>query len=90
MNWPGQEEIVIKTISGVDSEGVRNTLERTITGDGKVVLILDLAVMARRIFTFQGSQKSLTSTKGCLREEIGHYAIYPVFLMNGNEYTIPY
>ena len=53
----GQEEIVIKTISGVDSEEC-GILGATITGDGKVVLILDLAVMARRIFTFKAVRKA--------------------------------
>jgi two-component system chemotaxis sensor kinase CheA len=53
----GQEEIVIKTISGVDSEEC-GILGATITGDGKVVLILDLAVMARRIFTSKAARKA--------------------------------
>ena len=53
----GQEEIVIKTISGVDSEEC-GILGATITGDGKVVLILDLAVMARRIFTSKAVRKA--------------------------------
>ncbi|HMK61508.1 MAG TPA: chemotaxis protein CheA [Dissulfurispiraceae bacterium] len=52
----GQEEIVIKTISGVDSEEC-GILGATITGDGKVVLILDLAVMARRIFSSKAGRK---------------------------------
>jgi two-component system chemotaxis sensor kinase CheA len=53
----GQEEIVIKTISGVDSEEC-GILGATITGDGKVVLILDLAVMARRIFVSKAARKA--------------------------------
>ena len=53
----GQEEIVIKTINGVDSEEC-GILGATITGDGKVVLILDLAIMARKIFVPKASKKS--------------------------------
>jgi two-component system chemotaxis sensor kinase CheA len=45
----GQEEIVIKTINGIESEEC-GILGATITGDGKVVLILDLAVVSRGIF----------------------------------------
>jgi two-component system, chemotaxis family, sensor kinase CheA len=45
----GQEEIVIKTIGGVDSEEC-GILGATITGDGKVVLILDMGITARKIF----------------------------------------
>jgi two-component system chemotaxis sensor kinase CheA len=45
----GQEEIVIKTINGVESEEC-GILGATITGDGRVVLILDLAVFSRNIF----------------------------------------
>jgi two-component system chemotaxis sensor kinase CheA len=45
----GQEEIVIKTINGIESEEC-GILGATITGDGKVVLILDLAVISRGIF----------------------------------------
>jgi two-component system chemotaxis sensor kinase CheA len=45
----GQEEIVIKTISGIDLEEC-GIMGATITGDGKVVLILDLAVLSRRSF----------------------------------------
>ncbi len=45
----GQEEVVIKTINGVESEEC-GILGATITGDGRVVLILDLAVIARRMF----------------------------------------
>ncbi len=46
----GQEEIVIKTINGIESEEC-GILGATITGDGRVVLILDLAVFSRSIFT---------------------------------------
>ncbi|HTZ18877.1 MAG TPA: chemotaxis protein CheA [Dissulfurispiraceae bacterium] len=53
----GQEEIVIKTINGVDSEEC-GILGATITGDGKVVLILDLAVMARKLFVSKVAKKS--------------------------------
>ncbi|MGO9954030.1 MAG: chemotaxis protein CheA [Dissulfurispiraceae bacterium] len=53
----GQEEIVIKTISGVDSEEC-GILGATITGDGRVVLILDLAVMARKIFMSKAARKA--------------------------------
>ncbi len=45
----GQEEVVIKTINGIESEEC-GILGATITGDGRVVLILDLAVMSREIF----------------------------------------
>ncbi len=45
----GQEEVVIKTINGIESEAC-GILGATITGDGKVVLILDLAVVSRSIF----------------------------------------
>jgi two-component system chemotaxis sensor kinase CheA len=45
----GQEEIVIKMITGVESEEC-GVLGATITGDGRVVLILDLTVLARGIF----------------------------------------
>lgn len=45
----GQEEIVIKTLNGIDSEEC-GIMGATITGDGKVVLILDLAVLSRKIF----------------------------------------
>lgn len=45
----GQEEIVIKTINGVESEEC-GILGATITGDGRVVLILDFAVLARNVF----------------------------------------
>ena len=53
----GQEEIVIKTINGVDSEEC-GILGATITGDGKVVLILDLAVTARKIFISKAANKA--------------------------------
>ncbi len=42
----GQEEVVIKTIEGLDAVS-SNILGATITGDGKVVLILDLASISR-------------------------------------------
>jgi two-component system chemotaxis sensor kinase CheA len=45
----GQEEIVIKTINGIESEEC-GILGATITGDGRVVLILDFAVLARGVF----------------------------------------
>ncbi|MFO0752710.1 MAG: chemotaxis protein CheA [Thermodesulfovibrionales bacterium] len=45
----GQEEVVIKTINGIESEEC-GILGATITGDGRVVLILDLAVLARGVF----------------------------------------
>lgn len=45
----GQEEIVIKTINGIESEEC-GILGATITGDGRVVLILDLTVLSRSIF----------------------------------------
>jgi two-component system chemotaxis sensor kinase CheA len=48
----GQEEIVIKTINGIDLEEC-GIMGATITGDGKVVLILDLAVISRRSFRVQ-------------------------------------
>lgn len=46
----GQEEIVIKNINGIESEEC-GILGATITGDGRVVLIIDLAIIARGIFT---------------------------------------
>jgi two-component system chemotaxis sensor kinase CheA len=49
----GQEEIVIKTINGIESEEC-GILGATITGDGRVVLILDLAVISRSIFRTAG------------------------------------
>lgn len=45
----GQEEIVIKAINGVESEEC-GILGATITGDGRVVLILDFAVLTRSMF----------------------------------------
>lgn len=48
----GQEEIVIKTINGIDSEEC-GIMGATITGDGKVVLILDLAGLSRRVLTIK-------------------------------------
>lgn len=45
----GQEEIVIKTINGIDLEEC-GIMGATITGEGRVVLILDLAVLSRRSF----------------------------------------
>jgi two-component system chemotaxis sensor kinase CheA len=53
----GQEEIVIKTLNGVDSDEC-GILGATITGDGKVVLILDLGNTARKIFMQSGMRKS--------------------------------
>ncbi len=44
----GQEEVVIKSINGVDTNA-SYTVGATITGEGKVVLILDLAGIARAI-----------------------------------------
>lgn len=44
----GQEEIVIKAVDGVDTAQA-HILGVTITGDGKVVLILDLASIARDV-----------------------------------------
>ncbi|MFQ3574672.1 MAG: chemotaxis protein CheA, partial [Thermodesulfovibrionales bacterium] len=46
----GQEEIVIKTISGIESEEC-GILGATITGDGRVVLILDFAILTRSMFS---------------------------------------
>ncbi len=45
--WAGGSGL--KAINGVESEEC-GILGATITGDGRVVLILDLAVIARRIF----------------------------------------
>jgi len=42
----GQEEVVIKTIEGIDADSTY-IIGATITGDGKVVLILDLAAISR-------------------------------------------
>ncbi len=44
----GQEEIVIKTINGVDMEHC-GVLGATITGDGRVVLIVDLALLMKTL-----------------------------------------
>jgi two-component system chemotaxis sensor kinase CheA len=44
----GQEEIVIKTINGLDTDSAY-ILGATITGEGKVVLILDLAGISRNV-----------------------------------------
>jgi len=46
----GQEEIVIKIINGIDAEEC-GIMGATITGDGKVVLILDLALLSRKVLT---------------------------------------
>lgn len=45
----GQEEVVIKIIEGIDTAS-SYILGATITGDGKVVLILDLANISRNAF----------------------------------------
>ena len=42
----GQEEVVIKTVSGINT-GSSSILGATITGEGKVVFILDLAAIAK-------------------------------------------
>jgi two-component system chemotaxis sensor kinase CheA len=44
----GQEEVVIKTLDGVDS-AASYVLGATITGDGKVVFILDVNGMSRNL-----------------------------------------
>jgi two-component system chemotaxis sensor kinase CheA len=44
----GQEEVVIKSVDGIDT-ATSHILGATITGDGKVVLILDLAGISRSI-----------------------------------------
>lgn len=44
----GQEEVVIKAIEGIDTEDT-GILGATITGEGKIVLILDPASMARAV-----------------------------------------
>jgi len=46
----GQEEVVIKTVSGINT-GSSYILGATITGDGKVVFILDLAAISRNAFS---------------------------------------
>lgn len=42
----GQEEVVIKSINGIDTSS-SHIVGATITGEGKVILILDLAAIAR-------------------------------------------
>lgn len=44
----GQEEVVIKSIGGIDTEAT-GTLGATITGDGRIVLILDPASMSKNM-----------------------------------------
>jgi two-component system, chemotaxis family, sensor kinase CheA len=44
----GQEEVVIKSIDGIDTSSA-HILGATITGDGRVVLILDVASIARSV-----------------------------------------
>ncbi len=44
----GQEEVVIKTLDGVDTSS-SHVLGATITGDGKVVFILDVTGMSRNL-----------------------------------------
>jgi two-component system chemotaxis sensor kinase CheA len=44
----GQEEVVIKTIEGIDTDST-GILGATITGDGKIVLILDPSSMSRKV-----------------------------------------
>lgn len=44
----GQEEVVIKTLAGIDTTS-SYVLGATITGDGKVVFILDVAGMSRNL-----------------------------------------
>ncbi|MBA4374462.1 MAG: chemotaxis protein CheA [Thermodesulfovibrio sp.] len=44
----GQEEVVIKTVEGIDTNAAF-IVGATITGDGKVVLIIDLAGMSRNV-----------------------------------------
>ncbi len=46
----GQEEVVIKTVSGINT-GSSFILGATITGDGRVVFILDLAAISKRAFS---------------------------------------
>lgn len=58
----GKEEIVIKTIEGIDSESC-GILGATITGDGRVVLILDLAVVAKGIFGMRSKTCSFDGTR---------------------------
>jgi two-component system chemotaxis sensor kinase CheA len=45
----GQEEVVIKTVTGINT-GSSYILGATITGDGKVVFILDLAAISKNAF----------------------------------------
>ncbi len=45
----GQEEVVIKTVSGINT-GSSFILGATITGEGKVVFILDLAAISRNAY----------------------------------------
>jgi two-component system chemotaxis sensor kinase CheA len=45
----GQEEVVIKTVSGINT-GSSYILGATITGDGKVVFILDLAAISKNAY----------------------------------------
>lgn len=44
----GQEEVVIKSIGGIDTEAT-GTLGATITGDGRIVLILDPSSMSKNM-----------------------------------------
>ncbi|MDA8083617.1 MAG: chemotaxis protein CheA [Nitrospiraceae bacterium] len=44
----GQEEVVIKTVEGIDTNAAY-IVGATITGDGKVVLIIDLAGISRNV-----------------------------------------
>ncbi len=44
----GQEEVVIKTLDGIDTTS-SYVLGATITGDGKVVFILDVTGMTRNL-----------------------------------------
>ncbi|MEW6602139.1 MAG: chemotaxis protein CheA [Nitrospirota bacterium] len=44
----GQEEVVIKSLDGIDT-AASNVLGATITGDGKVVFILDVTGMSRNL-----------------------------------------
>jgi two-component system chemotaxis sensor kinase CheA len=44
----GQEEVVIKSIEGIDTEST-GTLGATITGDGRIVLILDPSAMSKKV-----------------------------------------
>jgi len=53
-----QEEVVIKSL-GEFLEGVRGVAGATITGDGKVVLILDMADMVQKIGTLNTSSAAM-------------------------------